>query len=128
MKSHYLEILKEHGLVAIPEADETALAFYHEIHNTIFDENTPFNIKESSIAKDPNDESAMITCHLQLQMGVSGHEGVSYLMSKWYQYLSYSSAVFESVQRRDSDDEIKIEIFTLSKESGCSFLFVINDL
>jgi len=128
MKSHYLEILKEHGLESIPEADDTALAFYHEIHNTIFDENTPFNIEESSIEDNPNDESAMITCHLQLQKGVSGHEGVSYLMSKWYGRLSYSPAVFESVQRRDSDDEIKIEIFTLSKGSGCSFLFVINGL
>lgn len=43
MQLDYEKILKDNGFDSVPEAEETTLAFFHEINNTLFDPDSPFD-------------------------------------------------------------------------------------
>lgn len=123
----YEKILKDNGFDAIPEAEITTRAFHHELHNTLFEENTPFDEGQSSIDEFPDHLDHMLLCSLPLKPGKTTEEGVSYLVSQWYRWLSYQNPKHENIQRTSSRFGTEVRIFTLSQGTGCSFLFTILD-
>lgn len=127
MQLDYEKILKDNGFDAVPEAEETTLAFFHEINNTLFDPDSPFDQEQSSIDDFPDMLDHMLYCSLPLKPGKSVAEGVSYLISKWYSDLAYTNPKYESIQRTSNTLGTDIHIFTISKATACSFLFSITD-
>jgi len=127
MYLNYEQILKKNGFEAIPEAEDTTRAFHHELHNTLFNEDSPFDEDQSSIREFPDILDHMLQCSLPLKPGKRIDEGVSHLISKWYSGLSYLDPKYESIQRASSKFGTEVRIFTLSQGTGCSFLFTITD-
>ena len=127
MQLDYEKILKDNGFDSVPEAEETSLAFFHEIHNTLFDPGTPFDQEQSSVDQFPNILEHMIYCSLPLKPGKTVEDGVSYLVSKWYSSLSYTNPKYESIQRISNTLGTEVHIFTITEGTACSFLFSISD-
>jgi len=111
---------------SVPEAYETSLAFFHEIGNTIFDDDSPFIEEISSISQNPDDICGMIRCDLKISSGTEIGIAANYLLAKWHERLSYIKPIFERTERLIDGDGQRIEIFTLKKGCGCSFVFSIN--
>lgn len=126
MQLDYEKILKENGFDAVPEAEDTTLAFRHELHNTLFEEDSPFNDEQSSVEVFPDLLEHMMYCSLTLKPGKSVEEGVSYLINIWYSRLSYLNPKYESIQRTTSKLGTEVRIFTVAR-AVCSFLFTITD-
>ncbi len=110
----------------MPEAYETSLAFFHEINNTIFDEDTPFIEEASTISQNSDDIEAMIKCKLVISADKDIGYAANYLLAKWYKSLSYSSPLFERIDRFVEENGQRVEIFTFKEGCGCSFVFLLN--
>lgn len=127
MKRNYQEILSGYGFDNIPNAEDTALAFYHEIHNTLLDDESPFDTDSSSVYQMPDSLDHMIQCSLELNKGVPLEEGIQYLMSCWYSQLAYKNTKFEQVQRNSSPFGEEIRILAVTDFGACTFLFTVSD-
>lgn len=127
MQLDYLKILNENGFDSVLEAESTTLAFFHEIHNTLFEADSPFDEDKSSVKEFPNILDHMIYCSLPLKTGETIEKGVQYLVKAWYDRLSYLNPIFESIIRTSSPFGTEVRVFTLTAGTGCSFLFSITD-
>lgn len=128
MKQDYHAILVEYGVHKIPEPEDTVLAFYHEIANTLFDDDSPFDFERSKIVQMPNCLEHMIQCSLKLKKGESSDKGIAYFEKKWSEELRYQNAKLETIDRTDSPFGTDIRILTIGNGGAvCSFLFTIVD-
>lgn len=114
MQLDYLKILNDCGLPEVPDPENTTLAFFHEIHNTLFDDDSPFDVKQSMVVELPSNLNYMIQCSLPLKSGIATEDGIRYLMNKWYECLAYQNPKFESVQRTSGCFGTDVRIFTCS--------------
>lgn len=127
MERDYSSILAYYGFDQIPDPEDTTLAFYHEIHNTLFDDDSPFDANASMVVQLPNTLDYMIQCSLELKAGYATPAGVHYLIDKWYASLSYSNTKFEQIQRTSTPFGEEIRILAISEATACSFLFTVVD-
>ncbi len=127
MQLDYQKILNDHGFDSVPEAEETTLAFYHEINNSLFDDDSPFESKKSDVHELPNLLGSMVQCSLPLKSDKTLLDGVQYLTGKWYSDLCYQNPKFENIQRSNSAFGTEVRIFTITEKTACSFLFTITD-
>lgn len=127
MQLDYQKILNDYGFESVPEAEDTTLAFYHEIPNILFDDDSPFDVNKFNIDTFPNVLRCMVQCSLPLKPSKTLLEGVQYLIAKWYSDLCYEKPRFESIHRTSSVFGTEVRILTISEGTGCSFLFTITD-
>lgn len=127
MERDYQDILSGYGFDQIPDAEDTVLAFYHEINNTLLDEESPFDVGASFVQQMPGTLDHMIQCSLPLKKGVPLEQGIQYLMSTWYSELAYKNTKFEQVQRNSSPFGEEIRILAMIEHGACSFLFTVCD-
>lgn len=128
MKQDYRTILAEHGVHEVPEPEDTTLAFYHEIANCLFDNDSPFDFERSQIIQMPNYLDHMIQCSLQLKKGETTDKGIAYFEKRWSEALRYEKARLETIDREDSPFGMNIRVLTIGNSgSVCSFLFTIKD-
>jgi len=125
------DILKEHGFYIGMEDDSrcsrddlftTSLAFFHDISNTLFDDDSPFCI-EKSIVNQCSDENALVECKLQPKAPVRIDDALRYTMSKWHEYLRYENPTFEHIETELNNDGASIRLLTIS-ESGKSAITI----
>ena len=126
MPLEYTEILNTHGFSSLTEdLHNTITAYIYEIDGVLFDEDSPFIADKSETLRQTDDLNNLICCTLQLKVGVGTHDGISYLISKWYSCLRQSTPTFENIERTPCDDGARIRILTISEHTACTIDFTI---
>ncbi|MBL4761574.1 MAG: hypothetical protein JKY93_02615 [Gammaproteobacteria bacterium] len=124
----HAHILQEHGFNDPDAIKDTALAYVYEINGVMFDDDSPFDLSNSTISDNVDDSSIPIRCMLYLKENQNIDDACRYLMDKWYHYLYQSDAMFESIQKRVFAVGVEIDILTISKTTACSIEFRIADM